>query len=101
QIEKFAALISEAQAKGRKVIVLSHVPELDDPFTLARRRFTESPPNKNDKPSGKTETPERPAASTWNVAPEVFRRWKELTESPTVLAVLAGHFHDSHREIYR
>ena len=101
QIEKFAELISAAQAKGRKVIVLSHVPELDDPFTLARQRFTESPPDKNDKPSGKTETPERPATSTWNVAPEVFRRWKELTESPTVLAVLAGHFHDSHREIYR
>src|SRR5262245_4349172 len=94
QVEKFASLIATAAAQDRKVVVLSHIPDLDDPFLLARERFTGVAP-------GKHGNADRPAWSSWNVSTEVFRRWKDLVESPTVLAVLAGHFHDSHREIYR
>jgi hypothetical protein len=93
-VQKFAALIAESREKGRKVVVLSHVPELDDPNTIARQRFANEPV----APHGNAE---RSKASTWNVKSEVFQEWKKSTEGPTVLAVLAGHFHDSHREIYR
>jgi len=86
-------LISDAKAQGKRVLVLSHVPELDDPFLLARERFTGVAPEKHGNS-------ERPRWSSWNVSAEVFRRWKELIDSPTVVGVLAGHFHDSHREIY-
>src|SRR5262245_46166099 len=93
QVEKFASLIATAAAQDRKVVVLSHIPDLDDPFLLARERFTGVAPGKHVKP-------DRPAWSGWNVGTELFRRGKDLLESPPVLAVLAGHFHDSHREIY-
>jgi hypothetical protein len=93
-MKQFATLIGEARDKHRKVVVLSHVPELDDPNTLALQRFTK-------KPFASHGNAERPKASSWNVSRDVLTEWKKLTESPTVLAVLAGHFHDSHREIYR
>ncbi len=89
----FAALLADAHARGKKVLVLSHIPELDDPYRQAQGRFANVRPPL-------TGNPKRPEWSSWNVSPAVSQKWKEIVESPTVLGVLAGHFHDSHREIY-
>ncbi len=93
QMEKFASLIVQSQIKGKKVIVLSHIAPLDDPYTQARERFAGMQPDTYGNL-------ERPRWSSWNVSSELFVRWKEIVDSETVVGVLAGHFHDSHREIY-
>jgi hypothetical protein len=92
QVARFEAMVVQAADAGKRVLVLSHIPWLDDPYSKARGQF-----------AADTElgfgTPQR-QWSTWNVSPKVLEGWKHAVGSPAVLAVLAGHFHDSHREIY-
>jgi hypothetical protein len=93
QMAIFANLVRDAGTAGRKVVVLTHIAEIDDPYSRAQRDFENQKgfPNRND----------RPELSAWNVKPEIRQKWNELVRSDTVAGVLAGHFHDSHREIYR
>jgi hypothetical protein len=93
QVEKFAGLVARGSAEGKKILVLSHIPALDDPFQLARGRYAGLKPDT-------TGNSARPTWSAWNVSPKVFESWKKAIESPSVVGVLAGHFHDSRREIY-
>lgn len=90
-VDRLAALVKRAAADGRKALVLTHIAELDDPFLQARDRFA------NRKPVRK---PFQPRWSAWNVSRKVYREWKEVVDSRAVAGVLAGHFHDNHREIY-
>jgi hypothetical protein len=96
QVTRFMDLVAKARAAGKKVIVLTHVAEIDDPFTMA-----------NDLFSGTLQQPQGPAVpsrskwSTWGVSQAVFNGWRDAVASDTVAAVLAGHLHDSHKEIYR
>jgi hypothetical protein len=92
-VAKFAGMVARADSAGKQVVVLTHIPDLDDPYTLAQDRFAGRKPVQ----TGNTG---RPTWSAWNVSPTVFQRWKEIVASRAVVAVLAGHFHDSHREIY-
>jgi hypothetical protein len=94
QMATFGGLIAKARAAGRRALVLSHVPEIDDPYTVGQDVFADA----LDKVQEAAD--ERPKYSTWDVSPEVFRRWKQLVESSDVAAVLAGHLHDSHKEVY-
>ncbi len=100
QLGRLEALLDDARAKGRRALVLSHVPNLDDPARLARSRF--SPP---DGAAWETElgygNPRRPEAGFWNVSETVFQDWKRLIDADGVAAVLSGHLHDAHRELYR
>jgi hypothetical protein len=98
QFATFRSLIDQAQSAGKRVLILSHIPEIDDPYTLAQDRYAaKSPDPANDK------DPKNPrsAWSTWNVTAKLFNDWKDVLASDTVVAVLAGHLHDSHKEIYR
>jgi hypothetical protein len=92
QIARLETMVAQAADAGKRVLVLSHIPSLDDPYYKARGLFAAD----TGKGFG---TPQR-QWSTWNVSPKVLEGWKRAVESPAVLAVLAGHFHDSHREIY-
>ncbi|MFL5542182.1 MAG: hypothetical protein ACJ8J0_24560 [Longimicrobiaceae bacterium] len=83
------ALAAAEAARGRRVLLATHIPELDDPFTLGQQRFAGEPPSRANL-----------GASAWNVTDSAFAAWKRLVESPGVAMVLAGHFHDSHREVY-
>lgn len=95
QVEKFGALVERAQAARKKVLVVTHIPEIDDPYFQAQEKFQLR------KPDLSRGNPDRPAWSTWNVSPRVLDIWRQTLESATVSAVLAGHLHDSHRAIYR
>jgi hypothetical protein len=97
QFTTFRALLDQARQAGKQVLILSHVPEIDDPYTLAQDRYTaKSPDPANDKDSKNP----RSTWSTWNVTTKLLNDWKDAVASDAVVAVLAGHLHDSHKEIY-
>jgi hypothetical protein len=83
------ALVAAEAARGRRVLLATHIPEIDDPFVRGQQLYAAAPPSRSWL-----------AASAWNVSDSVFAGWKRTVESPAVAAVLAGHFHDSHREVY-
>jgi len=96
QLERLAGLVAQAARSGKRVLVVTHIAEVDDPFALARNEL--SPPAEPEWVAGR---PAWSASSPWNVSAAVFAHWKEIVDSPAVAGVLAGHFHDSHKEIYR
>lgn len=105
-------------AKDRKVLIATHTPAMDDPYSLGRFRYlnpkgttaeTTAPAEmstvEKKKVSAKTEgagenEKEAGTVSTWDVDEKVRDAWKKVVDSDPVLAVLAGHLHDSHKEIY-
>jgi hypothetical protein len=98
QFETFRALLDQARQAGKKVLVLTHIPEIDDPYTLAQDRYAGvTPPQAIDKDPKNM----RSAWSTWNVSKKLSDKWEEAIASDSVTGVLAGHLHDSHKEIYR
>jgi len=98
QFDIFRGLLAQASQAHRKVLVLSHVPEIDDPFTLGQDRYAGKEPAKpNDADAGDA----RSRWSTWNVSKKLLDDWYAALASDSVEAVLAGHLHDSHREVYR
>ncbi len=98
QFETFSAQLDQARQAGKKVLVVSHVPLIDDPFTLAQDRYAAVPP-----PAAIEKDPKnaRSAWSTWNVSKKLSDEWQDAIASDAVAGVLAGHLHDSHKEIYR
>jgi hypothetical protein len=98
QFETFRSLLDQAKQAGKQVLVLSHIPEIDDPYVLAQDRDDAKSPAPNDDPDPKNP---RSIRSAWNVSVKLLDGWKEMLQSDTVAAVLAGHLHDSHKEIYR
>jgi hypothetical protein len=98
QFQTFRSLLDEAKQAGKQVVVLSHIPEIDDPYTLAQDRYTAKSPDPADDKDPKNP---RSVWSAWNVSVKLLDGWKEILQSDTVAAVLAGHLHDSHKEIYR
>ncbi len=95
QFDKFRSLLEQARQSDKKVLVVSHVPLIDDPYTLAQQRY--AIPSKIDR------DPDSPVSqwSTWNVSKKLSEEWQEVIASDTVAGVLAGHLHDSHKEIYK
>jgi hypothetical protein len=93
QVATFLKLTAKAAADGKKVLVVTHTPELDDPFGQAQGLF-----------AGKfidgSQRPEWARWSAWDVSPEIRDQWRQQVDSDLVAGVLAGHFHDSHREVY-
>jgi hypothetical protein len=83
------ALVGAESARGRRVLLATHIPEMDDPFVRGQQLFAGVVPSRTTL-----------GASAWNVSDTAFAAWKRLVESSGVAAVLAGHFHDSHREVY-
>ena len=98
QFDKFSGLLEQARRAGKKVLIASHVPEIDDPYTKAQDVFdAKNPPPANDNDPTNT----RSKWSTWNVSKKVLDDWRDVLTSDVVVGVLAGHLHDSHKEIYR
>jgi hypothetical protein len=98
QFATFRSLLDQARQAGKQVLILSHVPEIDDPFTLAQDRYAAKSPGPAIDNDPKNP---RSAWSAWNVTTKLLNDWKDVLASDTVVAVLAGHLHDSHKEIYR
>lgn len=93
QIKIFGTLVDKAAAEGKKALVLTHIADLDDPYVQARETFA-------DEKLYDESNHDRPSWSAWDVSAAVFKEWKRRIDSDAVAGVLAGHFHDSHREIY-
>jgi hypothetical protein len=98
QFDIFRALLAQASQSHKKVLVLSHVPEIDDPFTLGQDRYTGKEPVKSNDSAADNA---RSRWSTWNVSKKLLDDWYTAMASDSVEAVLAGHLHDSHQEVYR
>ncbi len=80
------------------MLILTHIPLIDDPYTLAQDRYAGgSPPAAIDKDPKNA----RSVWSTWNVSKKLSDEWEEAVASDSVAAVFAGHLHDSHKEIYQ
>jgi len=92
-MKTFAELVKRSADQGRSVIALSHVSEIEDPFSQVMRRYSAS--------GSAEDTDDFRAVSPWRVGDEVWTAWREALERDAMLGVLAGHFHDSHKEIYR
>lgn len=98
QSAKFLGLVEQARKADKKVLIASHVPEIDDPYTKAQDLFdAKNPPPPNDNDPTNT----RSKWSTWNVSKKVLDDWRGVLASDVVVGVLAGYLHDSHKEIYR
>jgi hypothetical protein len=96
QLTKFSTLMTAAAAAHRKVIVVTHVPNIDDPYDVGRKEFSAV-----DKTREDTKVDKRSPTSTWNVTKPVLDAWLAAVTSDNVAAILAGHLHDSHKEVYR
>lgn len=98
QFEIFRGLLDQSRQSGKKALILNHIPLIDDPYTLAQDRYAgKAPPPAIDKDPNNI----RSAWSTWNVSKKVKDEWEVAVASDSVAAVLAGHLHDSHQEIYK
>lgn len=98
QFDTFRGLLDQARQAGKKVLILTHTPEMDDPFTLAQDRYAAKPPAAANDPDPASS---RSRWSTWNVSKKLLEDWQDVLASDSVAGVLAGHLHDSHKEIYR
>lgn len=119
QFARFRQLLGDARKAGRKVLVVTHTPQMDDPFALAQQRYvnpastpaetatlaaTPTPaetvtPAKN--PKKEAETNKSSSVATWKVSEKLLDDWKDVIASDSIAGVFAGHLHDSHKEIYR
>jgi hypothetical protein len=97
QFEMFRGLLDQTRQAGKQALILTHVPEIDDPYSLAQDRYAAKPPDPSNDKDPKNP---RSAWSTWNVTTKLLNDWKSVLESDAVAGVLAGHLHDSHKEIY-
>jgi hypothetical protein len=96
QFDIFQGLLDDARQKNKQILILSHIPETDDPYTLAQVRYTS-----RTAPKAIEENPKRPASSAWNVSAKILEGWSKAIASDSVVGILAGHLHDSHAEIYQ
>jgi hypothetical protein len=90
-LRRFQDVLRVATSHGWRALVVTHIPDLDDPFAVGQQIAGEGAPARPRLARGR---------EAWNVSDEVARGWRAAVESDQVLGVLAGHFHDSHRGIY-
>lgn len=93
--DTFDRVLADAAALHKRVILVAHEPDLDDPYAVAQSRFAGV---KRVRPAVGDRTS---ASGVWNLPVDLMNRWRDALASDAVVAVLAGHLHDSHKEIYR
>jgi hypothetical protein len=97
-VAQFLKILDEVVGRRRKVLVVTHIPELDDPYLVGLDLY-----GKKDAllEPGARINGSKPGVSAWNVTDKVLEDWKNAVSSDSVTAVFAGHLHDSHKEVYR
>jgi hypothetical protein len=97
QFEMFRGLVEEGRQAGKKILIVTHIPELDDPYYLAQGRYAAKSPN---PPIDTGTANPRSPWSTWNVNTELLDAWRNVTASESVVGILAGHLHDAHNQSF-
>jgi hypothetical protein len=95
QFALFRSILDQAIHAERKILIVTHIPELDDPYLLGQTSYAKE--DQGDAGSDKAKS----SVSGWNVKDELLDGWKSAVASDSVVAVFAGHLHDAHKEIYR
>ena len=96
QLSTFHELLDRARQDGKRVLAVSHIPEIDDPFQSAQSIYTASAPS---SPNASGAAVSTSPGSIWKI--KQIDDWKSLLAADSVAAVFAGHLHDSHRETYQ
>jgi hypothetical protein len=94
-----SAKTATPSASPTAVIATPSPSETATPAETPTPAATATPPGK--KASGQTPTEKASSVATWKVSQKLIDDWRDLTAWDSVAGVLAGHFHDSHKEIYR
>jgi hypothetical protein len=97
QFEIFRGMLDHARQSGKKVLILTSTPLIDDPYIMAQGRYAGTSPPTAIKDSDTARSP----WSVWNVSKKIADEWQQAVADDAVIAVLAGHLHDSHQEIYQ
>jgi 3',5'-cyclic AMP phosphodiesterase CpdA len=90
---RFARLVADGARSGRRILVLTHEPDVDDPYFATVVRAC-----RDEKRVAESRALQ---AAIWNVDPAVRKAWQGAVGTPSVLAVLSGHLHSYAREDYR
>jgi hypothetical protein len=70
--------LSRSLQAGAPAVVFTHIPYLKDPY----------PPRAQELPGA------------WDVSPQLRSEWEQAACKDNVIAIFAGHFHDSNRNLY-
>jgi hypothetical protein len=97
-VEQFLKILDSEVGRGRKVLIVTHIPELDDPYLVGLDRYGKE--GALLEPGARIDG-SKPGVSAWNVTDKVLEDWRSAVSSHFVIAVFAGHLHDSHEEVYR
>ncbi len=85
QVDSFKKILDQAIQAGKKSLIVTHIPDLDDPYLVGQNSYTDK---------------SKQQVAAWNVKDEVLDGWKNAVASDSVVAVFAGHFHDANKETY-
>lgn len=97
-LETLDRLVKAAHDDGKLVLLATHIPDLNDPYHQGKEMLAEL----LSVAAPQASVDNRPLRwAAWDVPKGLFTKWREIVDGPSVARVLAGHFHDSHREIYR
>lgn len=113
-LRRFREVLSEATAGGWRAIVVTHIPDLEDPHAVNLRKASEDSaarargdsagaprPRRDTIPSDPSRLSPSDRDDVWNASAAVFAEWKALLEWPRVAGMLGGHFHDAVQHRYR
>ena len=78
--------VNDNLSTGGPYLLFTHVPDIEDPYL--RKKDPAHPEKDADE------------GSSWKLPRSARANWKNILQNESLLAVFAGHFHDSRREIY-
>lgn len=90
-LARLGDVLSEATAGGWRALLVTHIPELDDPYYKTQPK---------DSVYLRLRRVQDPRPDAWNVSDTTFAQWAELVASPRIAGVLAGHFHSADTSKY-
>ncbi len=108
-LDALEAEIAKQEALGKKIHLIFHAPNFDDPFNASSAKETcekRIPTNakfENNctiiKPKIATNEPNN-LYSAWLVRDDFRKRWNDIIAKVSIKNLLAGHFHSQERAIY-
>jgi hypothetical protein len=106
--EKELEFVHSRIANGGSYLMFTHVPDVEDPYRGSGANIRKQTGRKFIAPLGGPHSPydsaqtlESDPGSSWKLTPRARAIWQEnILKRPEVMAVFAGHFHTSNRDLY-